>query len=51
MKLSILIPMYNSSEQFSNCLDSLLNQDIPKEDYEIIVMDDGSTDISVNILK
>jgi glycosyltransferase involved in cell wall biosynthesis len=29
----------------------LINQDIPKEDYEIIVMDDGSTDDSVNIVK
>ena len=51
MKLSILIPMYNASEHIGNCLDSLLNQDIPKEDYEIIVMDDGSTDDSTEIVK
>lgn len=50
MKLSILIPMYNASKYIGSCLDSLLNQDIPKEDYEIIIMDDGSTDNSVDIV-
>lgn len=50
MKLSILIPMYNASKYIGNCLDSLLNQDIPKGDYEIIIMDDGSTDNSVDIV-
>jgi glycosyltransferase involved in cell wall biosynthesis len=42
--------MYNASKYIGNCLDSLINQDIPKEDYEIIVMDDGSTDDSIEIV-
>lgn len=50
MKLSILIPMYNASKYIGNCLDSLLNQDIPKMEYEIIIMDDGSTDNSVDVV-
>ncbi|MBC3759024.1 glycosyltransferase [Hyunsoonleella sp. SJ7] len=51
MKLSILIPMYNSEELIGNCLDSLLIQNLPKEDYEIIIIDDESSDKSVEIVQ
>jgi glycosyltransferase involved in cell wall biosynthesis len=44
MDLSILIPMYNTEKYIERCLNSLINQDIPREDYEIIIMDDGSND-------
>jgi glycosyltransferase involved in cell wall biosynthesis len=50
MKLSILIPIYNGESFIGNCLDSLVNQDISKDEYEIIVMDDGSIDNSVKVL-
>jgi glycosyltransferase involved in cell wall biosynthesis len=50
MKLSVLIPMYNAATYIGNCIDSLINQDILKSDYEIIIMDDGSTDDSVKIV-
>lgn len=43
-KLSIIVPMYISEAYLPKCLDSLLNQDIPHEDYEIILVDDGSPD-------
>lgn len=49
MKLSIIVPVYNVSKYLSKCLDSLLNQDIWQEDYEIIVVNDGSTDNSKEI--
>ena len=42
MKLSVIIPYYNSDAWIAPLLDSLLDQDIPQEDYEIIVVDDGS---------
>ncbi|MFD2725926.1 glycosyltransferase [Hyunsoonleella rubra] len=51
MKLSILIPMYNSEEHIGNCLDSLLTQNLPKEDYEIIIIDDESSDKSAEIVR
>jgi glycosyltransferase involved in cell wall biosynthesis len=50
MKLSILIPMYNAEAYISNCLDSLVNQDLETNDYEIIIMDDGSSDSSFKIV-
>ena len=44
MKLSIIVPIYNVSAYLRKCVDSLLAQDIT--DYEIILVDDGSTDDS-----
>ncbi|TRZ40766.1 glycosyltransferase family 2 protein, partial [Robertkochia marina] len=51
MRLSILISMYNSENYIEHCLKSVLNQDIPFTDYEILVADDGSTDGSYAIVK
>lgn len=47
MKLSIIIPVYNVEQWVGRCLDSCLNQDIPKDDYEIIVVNDGTQDCSM----
>lgn len=44
MKLSIIVPIYNVAPYLRKCVDSLLAQDI--FDYEIILVDDGSTDNS-----
>ena len=51
MKLSIIVPVYNmaADNKLTFCMDSLLNQNM--EDYEIIAVDDCSTDTSLNILK
>lgn len=48
-KLSFIVPLYNSSKWMRKCIDSLLTQDIPHEDYEIILVDDGSPDDSGQI--
>lgn len=44
VKLSIIVPIYNVAPYLKKCVDSLLQQDI--SDYEIILVDDGSTDNS-----
>lgn len=49
MKLSIIVPVYNVEPYLSACLDSLLEQGLPVQDYEIICVDDGSTDRSGEI--
>lgn len=51
MKLSIIIPMYNAGKYIGNCLDSLLNQGLSIEDYEVIIVNDGSTDNSEQIVQ
>ena len=47
-KVSIIVPVYNEEEYVSTCLDSLINQTL--DDIEIILIDDNSTDNSLNIL-
>ena len=44
MKLSIVIPAYNTEAYLGRCLDSCLDQDLPGSEYEIIVINDGSAD-------
>jgi len=49
MYLSFIVPVYNTSAYLPKCIDSLLHQDIPKSDYQIILVNDGSTDHSLSI--
>ena len=49
MKISVIIPVYNTKDYLYKCLDSVLNQSL--DEMEILVIDDGSTDGSSDILK
>lgn len=48
-KVSIIVPVYNTENYLSTCLNSLLNQTL--SDIEIICINDGSTDNSLEILE
>lgn len=50
VKISIIIPVYKVAPYIQNCLDSVLNQDMLPEEYEIICIDDGSPDGSAEII-
>lgn len=50
MFISIIIPIYNTEKYLDECLQSLLKQNISTDDYEIICINDGSTDASLNLL-
>ncbi len=43
-RLSIIIPVYNAEEYLDRCLESIFEQSFPS--YEVILVDDGSTDSS-----
>lgn len=44
VKLSIIVPIYGVEQYLRKCVDSLLIQDIPSSEYEIILVDDGGHD-------
>ena len=50
MFLSFIVPVYNAENYIAECVTSLLRQDIPAEDYEILCINDGSKDGSGAIL-
>ena len=49
MKISIVVPVYNVELYLADCLESILLQDF--EDYEVLCVNDGSTDRSLEILR
>lgn len=51
MKVTILITSYNYSKYLRRCIRSCLNQSFSKSEYEILIVDDASTDGSQNILR
>ena len=48
--VSIIIPNYNGGDLLYNCIDSIY-KNISIKDFEIIVVDNGSTDNSINRVK
>lgn len=50
-KLTVIIPTYNRKGILKKCLNALFNQAYPQSDYEIIVIDDGSTDGTEELVK
>ncbi|HBG49140.1 MAG TPA: hypothetical protein DDW90_06490 [Cyanobacteria bacterium UBA9971] len=48
-KVSVIIPIYNAENTLEKCLDSIINQTL--SDIEIILVDDGSTDKSLEIIQ
>ncbi|WP_416042887.1 glycosyltransferase [Bacillus halotolerans] len=51
LKITAAVPTYNSEHFISRCLDSLVQQTMPNDEYEIICIDDCSQDGTVSILK
>ncbi len=50
-KLSVVIPTFNRRSVLERSLSALLDQDLPADDFEIIVVDDGSTDDTRELLR
>lgn len=49
IKVSVILPVYNTEKYLPECLDSIINQSL--RDIEIICIDDGSTDSSYRYLR
>ncbi len=44
MKFSIIVAAYNVAEYLEECIESLVSQNFPDSEYEVLIVDDGSTD-------
>lgn len=51
MKISIVVPVYNGEETLERCLKAINNLAYPKEDFEVVVVNDGSKDRTEEIIK
>ncbi len=51
MKLSVICPIYNEEKHIAACLDSILRQDFPKEELEVLLVDGMSTDRTREIVQ
>ena len=49
IKISIIVPVYNAEKYLHRCIDSVLSQTFT--DWEMLLVDDGSTDDSLKLLK
>lgn len=47
--ISVIVPAYNAADTLAACLDSLLHQSLPRERYEILVVNDGSLDRTAEV--
>lgn len=50
MKLSIIIPVYNAGKFLQACLESIYRQGLAEEEFEVLAINDGSTDDSGKLL-
>ncbi|EGN57685.1 glycosyltransferase [Hallella multisaccharivorax DSM 17128] len=50
-QLSVIIPMYNAEKYIGACLDSILSSGLQRDTYEMIVVNDGSTDKGPEIVQ
>ncbi|TGK30912.1 glycosyltransferase family 2 protein [Leptospira gomenensis] len=44
MRISVIVPTFNREKFLPACIESLLSQDYPKENYEILIIDNASKD-------
>ena len=51
MDISVVVPFYNEEDYIADCIQALLSQDYPKENHEIIMVDNNSSDRSAAIVR
>ena len=49
-QLSIIVPVYNVEQYIFRCLDSIYNQDLPDDFFEVILVNDGTMDNSIEVI-
>ena len=50
-RFTVIIPTYNRAKILGKCLKAIQEQTYPKTDYEVIIINDGSTDVTEELVK
>ena len=51
LKLSVIIPVYNVEKYIEACVECIYRQGIAEDEFEVILINDGSTDYSLKIIQ
>lgn len=51
MKLTVIVPVYKVEQYIRQCVESIFMQNIPDDDFELLLIDDGNTDNSFGVIK
>ena len=51
VNISVVVPVYNTEPYIEDCIKALLSQNYPRDNYEVIMVDNNSTDASMDIIK
>lgn len=51
IEVSVIVPVLNASYYIEECINHLLNQSLSSESYEVIIIDNGSTDNTPDLVK
>ena len=51
MKLSVIIPVYNVEQYIRSCVQSIYRQGLSEEDFEVILVNDGTKDSSFDVIE
>lgn len=51
IKLSIIVPVYNVEKYIGRCIESCMKQDLPQDEYELLIVNDGSSDGSMEVVR
>lgn len=49
-RVSVIVPVYNAGKAIGRCIEALLSQDLPQADREVIIVDNGSTDSTADVV-
>jgi Glycosyl transferase family 2 len=49
--VSVIVPVYNDAQRIATCVEALLSQTYPRERYEILIVDNGSTDATRSVVQ
>ncbi len=49
--VSVIVPVYNNSDGIQNLLKALKSQDYPRDRYEVLIVDNGSKDDTLNVIQ